>query len=69
VAEENSVTINPTAFHPPCRVLQSHNDHRIVMALSILLTLTGGEIEGAEAVHKSFPDFFSKLQSLGIQVQ
>jgi 3-phosphoshikimate 1-carboxyvinyltransferase len=69
LAEKNSVTINPTAFHRPHRVLQSHNDHRIVMALAILLTITGGEIEGAEAVQKSFPDFFSKLQSLGIQVQ
>ena len=67
--KKNSVSIIPTAFHRPCRILQSHNDHRIVMALAILLTLTGGEIEGAEAVQKSFPDFFSKLQSLGIQVQ
>ena len=69
LVEENSVTIIPTAFHPPQRVLSGHNDHRIVMSLAILLTLTGGEIEGSEAVKKSFPDFFSKLQSLGIQMQ
>ena len=39
------------------------------MTAAILLTLTGGEIEGAEAVTKSFPDFFEKLTSLGIEVE
>jgi 3-phosphoshikimate 1-carboxyvinyltransferase len=38
------------------------------MALSVLCTIFGGEIEGAEAVNKSFPDFFEKLQSVGIDV-
>ena len=66
--EENSVTVTPTAFHKPDRVLQGHNDHRIVMALAVLLMLTGGEIQGAEAVRKSFPDFFEKLQMLGVSV-
>jgi 3-phosphoshikimate 1-carboxyvinyltransferase len=36
------------------------------MALSILLTRYGGEIDGAEAVAKSLPDFFERLQALGI---
>jgi 5-enolpyruvylshikimate-3-phosphate synthase len=30
----------------------------------VLLTLVGGEIEGCEAVSKSFPDFFDILNSL-----
>ena len=68
LVEENAVTIIPTAFHHPQKIHYGHNDHRIVMALAVLLTLTGGEIAGAEAVQKSFPDFFSKLQSLGIHV-
>ena len=67
--EENSVTVTPAAFHKPDRVLNGHNDHRIVMALAVLLTLTGGQIDGAEAVKKSFPDFFEKLRQLGIEVQ
>lgn len=67
--EENSVTVDPVAFRKPDRVLQSHNDHRIVMALAVLLMLTGGEIAGAQAVRKSFPDFFEKLMQLGIEVQ
>lgn len=69
IIEDNSVTVIPEAFHAPDRVLQGHNDHRIVMALSVLLMLTGGEIEGAQAVRKSFPDFFEKLKRLGIEVQ
>lgn len=69
VIEKNKITVNPKAFHRPDEVLFGHNDHRIVMALSVLLTLTGGEINGAEAVSKSMPDFFEKLESLGIEVK
>ena len=67
--EENSVTVMPGDFHAPDRVLQGHNDHRIVMSLAVLLLLTGGQIQGAQAVRKSFPDFFEKLKQLGIEVQ
>ena len=65
---EDSVVVYPTDFHAPTEALIGHNDHRIVMALAVLCTLTGGVIEGAEAVSKSFPDFFEKLASLGIPV-
>lgn len=65
---ENTVDIIPKAFHAPTRVLQGHNDHRIVMSLAVLLTLTGGSLEGAEAVSKSFPEFFDKLKALEIDV-
>ena len=67
--EENSVTVIPADFHAPDRVLRGHNDHRIVMSLAVLLMLTGGEIQGAQAVRKSFPDFFEKLKQLGIEVK
>ena len=69
ILEENAVTVEPLAFHPPDRVLNGHNDHRIVMALSVLLTLTGGTIADAQAVQKSFPDFFQRLKQLGIRVE
>ena len=38
------------------------------MADALLASLTGGRIEGAEAVGKSFPDFFSRLKELGLEV-
>ncbi len=65
---EDAVVVFPADFHKPTATLKGHNDHRIVMALSILLTLTGGEIEGAQAIRKSFPDFFEKLHAIGIEV-
>lgn len=54
----------PDRLTPPTEPLNGHNDHRIVMACAVILSLVGGEIEGAEAVNKSFPDFFEVLASL-----
>lgn len=65
---EDKVIVYPADFHKPSDVLYGHNDHRIVMSLAILLTLTGGEIEGAEAISKSYPAFFDDLRTLGIEV-
>ena len=65
---DDAVVVYPTSFHAPDEILSGHNDHRIVMALSILLTLTGGEIAGAEAISKSYPAFFENLKELGIKV-
>ena len=39
-----------------------------VMAMRLLLSRLGGEIEGAEAVNKSYPDFFENIKNLGIEV-
>jgi 3-phosphoshikimate 1-carboxyvinyltransferase len=66
---ENEVIIIPTDFHAPTEILSGHNDHRIVMSLAVLATVTGGVMEGAEAVAKSFPDFFERIASLGIRFE
>lgn len=65
---DDSIVVYPAAFHTPTEPLSGHNDHRIVMALATLLTLTGGIIEGAEAVRKSLPEYFTLLQTLGAEV-
>ena len=65
---EDKVVVYPINFHAPSVPLYGHNDHRIVMSLAILLTLTGGEIIGAEAINKSYPSFFEDLRTLGIEV-
>ena len=65
---ENSVTVFPTLLHAPDKPLLGHNDHRVVMSLSVLLTAFGGTVCGAEAVNKSYPNFFDDLQNLGIEV-
>ena len=65
---ENQITVPKQTLRYRGESLCGHNDHRIVMSLAVLLTLTGGSIEGAQAVRKSFPDFFEKLQALGIKL-
>ena len=62
---EDSIVVYPIAFHAPEETLYGHNDHRIVMALSTLLSFTGGEIDGAEAVRKSLPEYFDLMRSIG----
>lgn len=65
---ENSVKIEKTQLKPPIVPLCGHNDHRIVMALSVLAAVFGAEIDGAEAVNKSYPDFFSVIKKAGVNV-
>ena len=39
------------------------------MALTVLLTLVGGELDHAEAVAKSWPGFYDVLRGLGIGIE
>lgn len=50
-------------------ILDGHNDHRIVMAMSVILSQTGGEIDGVKAVRKSYPGFFDDIRKLGAKVE
>lgn len=65
---ENSVEIEKTQLKQPIVPLCGHNDHRIVMALSVLAAVFGAEIDGAEAVNKSYPDFFRVIKKAGVNV-
>lgn len=65
---ENSVEILGGELKTPSEILCGHNDHRVVMSLVTLCTLTGGTVSGAEAVAKSFPDYFDKIKILGIGI-
>jgi 3-phosphoshikimate 1-carboxyvinyltransferase len=66
---DNEVFINKQEINFPTEVLDGHNDHRIVMALTVLLSTTGGKIVGVEAVSKSYPTFFEDISNLGIEVR
>lgn len=66
--EENRVIIEKGIIKKPNEILCGHNDHRIVMSLALLCTLTGGIISDAQAVSKSYPDFFEKISSIGIDL-
>ena len=69
VVEDNTITVPGGQLKAPAEVLSGHNDHRVVMALSLLLSRVGGEIREAQAVSKSFPGFFDRIRALGIEVK
>ncbi|NCB42034.1 MAG: 3-phosphoshikimate 1-carboxyvinyltransferase [Clostridia bacterium] len=51
-------------------IVESENDHRIAMAAAIAATICQANviIRGAEAVNKSYPNFFEDYRSLGGEV-
>lgn len=66
---ENRVRVYSDSFKKPDEPFFGHNDHRTVMALSVLCAVTGGVIEGAEAVAKSYPAFFDDLSNLEAKIK
>jgi 3-phosphoshikimate 1-carboxyvinyltransferase len=66
---ENSVVVKKSKMVAPKEPISSHNDHRIVMSMAVLLSHLGGEIQGCEAVSKSYPDFFSEISKIGIRCE
>ncbi len=55
-----------TGSNPKSAVIDSHDDHRIAMAFSILGTLAGNTtINDAECVKKTFPEFWDILRNIG----
>lgn len=64
---ENEIIIPNSVLKEPAEALYGHNDHRIVMSLAVLLTLLGGKISDAQAVNKSFPEFWDKFKECGIK--
>ena len=66
---DNTITVPKQTLQYRGAVLSGHNDHRIVMALSVILSRIGGCVEGAEAIRKSYPGFFKDIQKLGAEVE
>ncbi len=50
--------------------VRSHHDHRIAMACAVAGLCASGEvvIEDADAINKSYPDFYDHLQQLGADI-
>ena len=66
---ENSITVPKQELENKGELLSGHNDHRILMAMSLILSKTGGAIAEAEAVRKSYPGFFADIKRLGAEVE
>jgi 3-phosphoshikimate 1-carboxyvinyltransferase len=67
--DENEIVIDKSKLYTPKDDLYCHNDHRVVMSLAVLSSVYGGRLVGAEAVKKSFPDFFQRVKVLGMEVE
>jgi len=67
--DDNSITVVKHRLKNTGACLNGHNDHRIVMAMSLILSHTGGEIDGVQAVRKSYPGFFDDIKQLGAEVE
>ena len=65
---ENDIIVHKGNLKVPCEPLDSHNDHRIAMTLATLCSVTGGIINGADSVRKSFPTYYDVIERLGILV-
>jgi len=66
---DNTITVPKQQLSYNGQALYGHNDHRIVMALSVILSKIGGTIDGVEAVKKSYPNFFEDIKQLGANVE
>ena len=66
LVQENRVIIENGILKTPNEILCGYNDHSVVMALSVLCSLVGGTVSGAQAVSKSYPSFFEDISNLGL---
>lgn len=64
-ADDNAITVEKSTLHGG--TVLSENDHRIAMSGAIASLVCDGEviIEDAQAVSKSYPDFYEKFKLLG----
>lgn len=67
ISQENIMRIRGGRIH--ATQVESHNDHRIAMALAVAGLVSDGvmQIHGAECVAKSYPDFFEQLASIRVK--
>jgi 3-phosphoshikimate 1-carboxyvinyltransferase len=67
--DDSSLTIEG-----PCKLhgasINPHNDHRIAMSCTVAALRASGEttVENAECVRKSYPSFYTDLESIGAEI-
>ncbi|MGN1398815.1 MAG: 3-phosphoshikimate 1-carboxyvinyltransferase [Erysipelotrichaceae bacterium] len=65
---DNRIICPKQKIFPPTIAIDGCNDHRIVMAMTVLLSLCGGTISGFEAINKSYPTYLADLQRSGAKI-
>ncbi len=69
VVEDNCVIVNKANIYHSSVAFNSCNDHRIIMALTLLVSQFDIQINDAEYINKSYPNFFKDLKSLGLNIK
>ena len=64
-------TMSIIGGRPKGAIIETYNDHRMAMSFATAALFTQGDtiINGAEAVTKSYPGFFTDLSQIGARVQ
>jgi 3-phosphoshikimate 1-carboxyvinyltransferase len=61
----DSLVIEPLGAYKRGALLDSHHDHRLAMAFTVLGIKIGCRVKGIESSHKSYPDFVKDMKALG----
>jgi 3-phosphoshikimate 1-carboxyvinyltransferase len=65
---EDSLHLSPSKTILSNQSISTYNDHRMAMAFAPLALKTNLNIENAEVVSKSYPNFWSDLKLLGFEI-
>ena len=65
---EDEIIVHKCKLNSPIESFDSHNDHRIAMAMSIFSSYYDISINNAQAINKSYPNYFKELEGLGVEV-
>lgn len=68
IVNDDDVIVNKSPIQKPSTSFDSHNDHRVVMALSLFLSQFDIKINNVEAINKSYPNYFNDLEKLGVEI-
>ena len=60
----DALTIEPRASYKTGKMLDSHNDHRLAMAFTVLGAKIGCRVKGIESCRKSYPNFVKDMKAL-----
>ena len=68
--DKETLEIEGCALCQPTQPIDSHNDHRVVMACTVAALVANCTItiQNAQAVTKSWPAFFDVMETLGVEV-
>jgi 3-phosphoshikimate 1-carboxyvinyltransferase len=62
---KDALMIEPQEIYKSGQLLDSHHDHRLAMAFTVLGLKIGCRVKGIESANKSYPAFVKDMKSLG----